>query len=285
MLTTLCALGFRIFSNPIANMLQKALSERHSAVLINLYSYGLLSIACVVNVCMADYNWNSYGFSFWNYVLLAGFLCTLGTVCLIKALQCGELSVLGPINSYKCLVGLLFGFVILGEIPNIKAILGVLLIICGSWFIFDTVKEGFSFRLFKRKDIILRFCALFLTGAEAAVLKKIILISSPAECFILWCFSGFAFSLILVLLLKKKLQPLFKKDLLSIFVIAVCLGLMQFSTNIVFEKLNVGLSLALFQLSSIVAIIFGYKVFKESYIVKKLIGAIIMIAGSCLILL
>ena len=285
MLTTLCALGFRIFSNPIANMLQKALSERHSAVLINLYSYGLLSLACVVNVCMADYNWNSYGFSFWNYVLLAGFLCTLGTVCLIKALQCGELSVLGPINSYKCLVGLLFGFVILGEIPNIKAILGVLLIICGSWFIFDTVKEGFSLRLFKRKDIILRFCALFLTGAEAAVLKKIILISSPAECFILWCFSGFAFSLILVLLLKKKLQPLFKKDLLSIFVIAVCLGLMQFSTNIVFEKLNVGLSLALFQLSSIVAIIFGYKVFKESYIVKKLIGAIIMIAGSCLILL
>lgn len=285
MLTTLCALGFRIFSNPIANMLQKALSERHSAVLINLYSYGLLSLACVVNVCMADYNWNSYGFSFWNYVLLAGFLCTLGTVCLIKALQCGELSVLGPINSYKCLVGLLFGFVILGEIPSIKAILGVLLIICGSWFIFDTVKEGFSFKLFKRKDIILRFCALFLTGAEAAVLKKIILISSPAECFILWCFSGFAFSLILVLLLKKKLQLLFKKDLLSIFVIAVCLGLMQFSTNIVFEKLNVGLSLALFQLSSIVAIIFGYKVFKESHIVKKLIGAIIMIVGSCLILL
>lgn len=285
MLTTLCALGFRIFSNPIANMLQKALSERHSAVLINLYSYGLLSLACIINVCMGDYNWVSYGFNFWSYVILAGFLCTLGTVCLIKALQCGELSVLGPINSYKCLVGLLFGFMILGEVPSVKAVLGVLLIICGSWFIFDTVKEGFSFKLFKRKDIILRFCALFLTGAEAAVLKKIILISSPEECFILWCFSGFVFSLILVLLLKKKFQPLFKKDLLSIFVIAVCLGLMQFSTNIVFEKLNVGLSLALFQLSSIVAIVFGYKVFKESHIIKKLIGAVIMIVGSCLILL
>ena len=285
MLTTLCALGFRIFSNPIANMLQKALSERHSAVLINLYSYGLLSLACIINVCIADYNWVSYGFNFWSYVILAGFLCTLGTVCLIKALQCGELSVLGPINSYKCLVGLLFGFMILGEVPSVKAILGVLLIICGSWFIFDTVKEGFSFKLFKRKDIILRFCALFLTGAEAAVLKKIILISSPEECFILWCFSGFIFSLILVLLLKKKFQPLFKKDVFAIFIIAVCLGLMQFSTNIVFEKLDVGLSLALFQLSSIVAIIFGYKVFKESNVIKKLIGAVIMIAGSCLILL
>ena len=285
MLTTICALCFRIFSNPIANMLQKTLVERHSAILINLYSYGLLSLACVINVCMVDYNFTSYSFNFWNYVILAGFLCTLGTVCLIKALQYGELSVLGPINSYKCLVGLLFGFVILGEIPSVKAILGVLLIICGSWFIFDTVKEGFSFKLFKRKDIVLRFCALFLTGAEAAVLKKIILISSPEECFILWCFSGFAFSLILVLLLKKKFQPLFKKDIFAIFIIAVCLGLMQFSTNIVFEKLDVGLSLALFQLSSIVAIIFGYKVFKESNVIKKLLGAVIMIVGSCLILL
>lgn len=285
MLTTICALIFRIFSNPIANMLQKSLSERHSAVLINLYSYGLLSLVCAGSLCFTDYNLISYGLDFWGYVLVAGFLCTLGTVCLIKALQCGELSVLGPINSYKCLVGLLFGFVILGEVPNAISILGVLLIICGSWFIFDTVQEGFSFKLFKRKDIILRFCALFLTGAEAAVLKKIILMSSPEESFILWCFSGFVFSALLMILFKKKIQPFFKKDLFAILIIAICLGLMQYSTNLVFKRLDVGLSLALFQLSSIVAIVFGYKVFKESNIVKKLIGAIIMIVGSCLILL
>lgn len=285
MLTTLCALGFRIFSNPIANMLQKALSERYSATLINMYSYGLLSLVCLVNVCIVDYNWVAYSFGLWGYVLLAGFLCSLGTVCLIKALQCGELSVLGPINSYKCLVGLLFGFMILGEVPSVKAILGVLLIVCGSWFIFDTVKGGFKFSLFKRKDIILRFCALFLTGAEAAVLKKIILISSPEECFILWCFSGFVFSALLMILFKKKIQPFLKKDLFAVLIIAICLGLMQFSTNVVFKHLDVGLSLALFQLSSIVTIVFGYKVFKESNIVKKLIGAVIMIVGSCLILL
>ena len=285
MLTTICALIFRIFSNPIANMLQKSLSERHSAVLINLYSYGLLSLVCAGSLCFADYNLISYGLDFWGYVLVAGFLCTLGTVCLIKALQCGELSVLGPINSYKCLVGLLFGFVILGEVPNAISILGVLLIICGSWFIFDTVQEGFSFKLFKRKDIILRFCALFLTGAEAAVLKKIILMSSPEESFILWCFSGFVFSALLMILFKKKIQSFFKKYLFAILIIAICLGLMQYSTNLVFKRLDVGLSLALFQLSSIVAIVFGYKVFKESNIVKKLIGAIIMIVGSCLILL
>ncbi len=60
---------------------------------------------------------------------------------------------------------------------------------------------------------------------------------------------------------------------------------MQYSTNIVFEKLNVGLSLALFQLSGIVAVILGYKFFNEGQLLKKIIGSIIMIAGSCLILM
>ena len=160
------ALFVRILSNPAANAVQKILAQRHSAVLINLYSYAFLSLFCFIPV--RGYDWAAYDLTYYLYVMLAGILCTLGSVCLIKALQYGEMSVLGPINSYKCLVGLVFGYVILGEIPTLQSFLGVLLIICGSWFIFDTVQEGFSFKLFLRKDIILRFCALFFTGCEAA---------------------------------------------------------------------------------------------------------------------
>lgn len=284
MLTAIFALIFRIFSNPIANVLQKSLSEKYSSILINLYTYTVLSLFCIGLLCVSNYDFLSYGINYWLYVIFAGFLCSLGTVCLIKALQCGELSVLGPINSYKCLVGLVFGWVILGEIPSVRSFIGLLLIVFGSWFIFDTVKEGFSFKLFKRKDIILRFCALFLTGVEAAVLKKIILMSSPEESFILWCFSGLIFSLLLMILLKRKIEVFYKKDLFYVFIIAICLGIMQYSTNIVFKYFDVGLSLALFQLSSLIAIIFGYKIFKENNFIKKFIGAVIMIIGSCLIL-
>ncbi len=285
MLTAFFALMFRIFSNPIANMLQKSLAEKHSSISINLYTYTILSIFCIGSLFVSDYNFSSYGIDYWGYVFLAGFLCTLGTVCLIKALQYGELSVLGPINSYKCVIGLLFAWVLLGESPSLSGLMGMILIVLGSWFIFDTVKGGAKLSLFKRKDIVLRFCALFLTGAEAAVLKKIILMSSPEESFILWCISGFVFSLLLMILFKKKKEVFLRKDLFCIFIIAVCLGVMQYSTNIVFKHLEVGLSLALFQLSSIVAIAFGYKVFRETNILKKIIGTVIMIIGSCFILL
>lgn len=283
MLEGVLALLIRILSNPLANMLQKIQAQKHNAILINVYSYFFLSLACVVPAMIND--WSIYGANYWSYVILAGILCTLGSICLIKALQIGEMSVLGPINSYKCIIGLIFGYLLLGEKPDLMGLLGVFLIIIGSWFIFDTVEKGLNYRVLLRKDIILRFCALFFTGCEAVVLKKIILMSSVTESLILWCFTGFIFSLILLFLFGIKPERLTGKETFGCFGIAVCLGLMQLTTNIVFERLNVGLSLALFQLSSIAAVIFGYKVFKEEHFLKKLGGTIIMIAGSCLILL
>ena len=40
----------------------------------------------------------------------------------------------------------------------------------------------------------------------------------------------------------------------------------------------------MFQLSTIVSIVLGYKIFHEESIVKKLVGALIMIVGSVLII-
>lgn len=282
MFTAIIALIARVLSNPAANMLQKKLAQNNSAILINLYSYLFLSIFCIYPAI--NNTWN-YDVSYWGLVILAGILCTLGSICLIKALQCGEMSILGPVNSYKCVVGLILGFLFLKEIPSFAGLVGVALIIWGSWFIFDTVQEGFSLALFRRKDIILRFCALFFSGCEAVVLKKIITMSSAFESFILWCFTGFIFTVVLMFIHRVQFKIFNLKNINTCFLIAICLGIMQLSTNIVFEHINVGLSLALFQLSSLVAVIFGYKIFHEKHFLKKLLGSVIMILGSCFILI
>ena len=65
----------------------------------------------------------------------------------------------------------------------------------------------------------------------------------------------------------------------------LCVGLAQFSTNYVFNTMNVSYALALFQLSLVLSVFFGFFFFKEKDIVKKLIGSFIMIAGSVLIIL
>ena len=175
MIRTIIALFLRIVSNPLANVYQKKICETNSSLICNFYTYFILGILCVPFALKVD--WGILPKEFWFYAITAGLLCSVGNACLVKALQIGELSVLGPINSYKSVVGMIIAIFILHEIPSLFGVLGVVLIIWGSWFVFDTQAEGFSLSLFKRKDILLRFTALILMGVEAVLLKKVILLS------------------------------------------------------------------------------------------------------------
>ena len=273
----------RIFSNPIASIFQKKLSSNYSAITINFYSYLFLCIYCLFNIdVIKPYIFNS---EFLLLVFVCGLLCTLGMICMIKAVNIGELSVIFPYNSYKSILGLIIAFFLLKEVPTFQSIIGVILIVFGSRYIFLDDTKSFNFSFFKRKDIQLRFLAMTLTATEAVLLKRIIVISSVEISFMFWCFMGLFWSLILLCICKKTLKISEVKDFSYILLISICLGLMQYSTNFVFERMHVGLALCLFQLSSVITVLFGWKIFKEKNIRTKLVGCIIMIIGSCFILI
>lgn len=281
MLTTFAVIT-RIFSNSVANLYQKKASNTSSSVVTNMIAYFIMSAICFIPATFV--NWSQYGLNFWLNVLFAGTLCTIGTIALIEALKIGELSVLAPINAYKSLVGLLGAFLLLGEVPCLKDLICVAFIILGSYFVLEQNDQKFSLRIFLRRDIRLRIFALLCSGVEAAFLKKIILLSSFDVCLILWCFSGFICSLI-IFLIKRESFDIKKESLSACSVIALMLLVMQLTTNYVFSKIEVGIALALFQLSSLVSLYFGYKVFHEQNMFKKIIGTVIMISAAIIILL
>ncbi|RKU58980.1 EamA family transporter [Parabacteroides sp. AF19-14] len=210
MILTSVAVISRVLSNPLGNVFQKQLTNRYNhPLLINFLTFLLLSVFCIIPAIQV--RWLELPFEFWKYCILAGIVGATGNGFLVKALQCGDLSVLGPINSYKSVVGIIVGIFLLGEIPNLWGIAEVHL-----------VKE------FKRIKI---------------------------------------------------------RDLFSYFYLVLCIGTMQYTTNYVFDHMEVGYALALFQLSTIVSIFLGYRIFKEENITKKLIGSVIMVAGSVMIIL
>ena len=65
--------------------------------------------------------------------------------------------------------------------------------------------------------------------------------------------------------------------------LALSTGLMQFTTLLAFGKLQVGYSLALFQLSSLISVLLGYRYFDERDIRRRLAASAIMVAGAVLI--
>ena len=282
------AVLLRILSNPLANVFQKQLtSKHHHPLLVNFLTYFLLAILCffiTVNIA-----WNQLPSDYWAYSVLAGIAGAIGNGFLVKALHKGDLSVLGPVNSYKSIVGMIIGIFLLGEVPNTWGLLGVLLIVYGSYFVLDTTSDRFSWALLKRPEIQFRIWAMILTAIEAVFIKKIILASSTAAAFISWCWFGALFSFLLLFLykldIKTEISKLHSKDISKYLLLVICIGTMQYTTTYTFDHMPVGYALSLFQLSIIVSVLLGYQVFKEQDIRKKLLGSVIMIAGSVIIIL
>lgn len=288
MLVTTISLLLRILSNPIGNVFQKKLTEQNNhPLLVNLQTFSILGILCIVPALQQD--WGQVSYLSWYYGVIAGIFGAVGNGFLVKALQGGDLSILGPINSYKSVVGILIGIVFLHEIPSIWGIIGIALIIYGSYFVLDTMKERFSWSLLKNKEIQYRIWAMILTAIEAVFIKKVILYSSTIVSFIFWCWFGAFFSFVLLFFFKVRLIKEIKQvklhHLLTYGFLVLSIGTMQYTTNYVFSHMNVGYALALFQLSTIISIFLGYRIFKEQNIKKKLLGAVIMIAGSVVIIL
>jgi len=272
MLNLVIGIIVRIFSNSYLNVFQKLLTSKGEfSSVVNFYTYlGLVILGFIFTPnpiftpdCLI-------------YISIMGLLGALGNFFIIKALSCGELSTLAPINSYKPIVALIFGFFLLNEIPNSRDILGMFLIILGTFFLTNS-------KIFFNKSTLFRFLALIFSGTEAIFIKKVILLTNISSAFLYWALAGLAFSILFVLFSKHPLKinkTNFKYQIALIFLVA----LMQYSTNYVFAKMNVAYALALFQLSTIVSVFLGVNIFKEKGLMRKLFASFVMIFGAIIII-
>ena len=284
MIGTVIATTLRIMSNSLANVYQKQLTANQvGAFFINFVMYFGLAICCIPLVLKT--NFSALPYSVWTNAILGGLCGAFGNSYLVKALGNGELSILGPINAYKSVVAMVVGIILLHEIPSLIGIFATFLIIWGSYFVFDTQEEGFSFALLRRKDIRYRIYALIFTAIEAVFVKNVILLTDINTSFFFWCFFGMIFTGLLALKSGQiKVAPKFS-IIKKLVLIIILMGTMQYSTNYVFSKINVSYGLALFQLSTIVSVFLGWHFFNEGQIRKKLIGSIIMVIGAVMLIL
>lgn len=278
---TFLAILIRIFSNSLSNVFQKQLTQQGvKPFVVNFMTYSGLSV-----ICLPFINSITFESGAMNSAVLGGLCGALGNNYLIKALEKGELSVLGPINAYKSVVAMIIGIFLLDEMPSLTGLLAVVLIISGSYYIFDTTEEGFSFSLLNKPAIRWRIYALVFTAVEAVFIKDVVLHSNVLTAFCFWCWFGALFSFINVLKHHEKFPKFTTSETIKLTAVIFCAGIMQYCTNFVFERMNVSYALALFQLSAILSVILGWKFFAEQHIVKKLAGTIVMVIGAVLLIL
>jgi drug/metabolite transporter (DMT)-like permease len=285
---TTVAIVVRIVSSPLSNVFQKQLTQRAAEPsFVSSATYGFLSLLTIA--FWSELDLVNLPMAFWWDVLVFNLIGVLGNVLLIKAIRTGELSVLGPVNAYKSVVSIVLGILLLNEIPSWMGVMGVLLIVVGSYVVLGSGQRGrgFSLDILKKPEIQLRLIALVCSAIEAVFIKRAMLLSSPTTTIVLWCVFGFLFSfgwVILTLRSRWKEQiAVLSSQKGTYAALFISTGLMQFSTNMAFGGTQVGYALALFQTSALLNVLFGYQFFKEKNIIQKLIGAAIMVTGAVLI--
>jgi len=287
---TLFAVVARIVANPVSNVFQKQLAQRSAHPLfIIAATHGLLTALALPFLLRTPLA--ALGAAFWTNMLIAVALAVVGNVLLVYALRSSDLSVLGPINAYKAVLSLILAIVLIGEMPTVFGMLGVASIVVGSFFVIDREPgqaHGSAIRQFVGEfGVRMRLGALVCSATEAVFLKRALLLSSPLTTFLLWAILGFPLAALAVGMLLRggvatemaRLEREWRRYLW----LATSTGIMQLTTLLTFATLQVGYSLALFQLSTLVTVYLGHRYFRERNIGRRLAGSVIMVAGAMLI--
>jgi drug/metabolite transporter (DMT)-like permease len=289
MLTALFVLA-RIVANPVSNVFQKQLTQRSANPLFIIgATHALLTLAALP--FLAGVRPVELGAAFWTNIGICAVLAVTGNVLLVYALQRTDLSILGPINAYKAVLSLVLAVFLLGEVPTAFGLTGVFLILAGSYFVVDRA-PGQPYRnafvqFYRDRGVQLRFAALAFSATEAVFLKRAILHSSPMITFLFWSILGLpvAAAAAVILLRGAVGQEMLRlgRHWRTYLWLALTTGLMQATTLLTFGTLQVGYSLALFQLSTLISVFLGYRYFEERNIRRRLLGSAIMVAGAVLI--
>jgi drug/metabolite transporter (DMT)-like permease len=292
LLTALFVL-LRVVANPAANVFQKQLAQRaaHPLFIIGA-THALLTLATLpMFAAGAGTRSLTLGAAFWINMGVCAVLAVAGNVLLVYALRSSDLSVLGPINAYRAVLSLVLGVFLLGEVPTAFGLAGVLLTVAGSAVVVDRVPgqthRTAVVRLFLEPGVQLRFGAMLLSATEAVFLKRAILLSSPVITYLFWTILGLPVAAVAIaLLLRGEIgsQSARLRDEWRTYVwLALTTGSMQLATLLTFGALQVGYSLALFQLSTLISVFFGHRYFNERNVGRRLAGSAVMVVGAVLI--
>lgn len=288
-MSALLIIAGRVLASPLVNVFQKKLTNRQiSPEFIVMMSY-LFFVVLSIPVLIIEQPF-SFSSEFWIYILLLGVIDIFGNMFLVRSLKSIDLSVFGPLNSFKPVFALFISIVVLNEIPSTVGVAGVVVIVMGSYLLaYNPATKKIKLRDIRLgRGVLFRFLAIALTSIAAVFSKKAIIMSSPLITLAYWSLIGFPVSLALFLRsgvpIKTEIQQALrlKQNFMFLFLSFFALQLL---TLLTFERIFVGYSLALFQLSGLISILFGYHFFKERNLKYRLAGAIVMCLGAMLIAL
>lgn len=223
---------------------------------------------------------------FWIALLIGGSMNVLTTILYMKAIKYSDLSITVPMVAFTPMFLLITSPLIVDEFPSFMGLIGVLLIVAGSYVLnIKEMNKGLISpikALLKEKGPKLMLLVAFLWSITSNIDKIGIQNSSP----ILWVVSVNVFIAMLlfpVMLSRRNIQ--ISKSLKALIPIGLCSAL-----ALIFQMTAISLTLVVYVISikrtnTLLSVLWGFLIFNEKGIKERMLGTVIMICGVLFITL
>jgi len=253
---------------------------------INSFGEAFFALPFLILALILFGSWADFGPGFWPAFSITLALNVVGSYLFMKSLSLEEMSSVLPLLSFTPVFLIFTSAVFLGEFPSFLGIFGIVLIVCGSYFL--NLKNGSGIlgpikSLLQSKGSQLMMITAFLYAFTSNFDKMAILNSNP---FTFLVTTRIAASVIFLILILKKSKVGIRGikinfNYLSIigFFSAISLLTQMLAINMAIVPYVISLK----RTSGFFGVIFGFLAFREKNFVPKIIGSVLMVAGVILI--
>lgn len=215
------------------------------------------------------------------FLILSGAATGASWLCYFKALSCGDVNKVVPIDKSSTVISVLLAIFLLGETDNLAVKLIATVFISVGIFLMVEKKETEQKQEKRQWALFASLSAVF--AALTSILAKIgidgvesNLATAVRTCVVL----VMAWLIVLIKGKQKQVKAVDKKELVFICISGVLTGASWLFYYSAIKHGKVSVVVPIDKLSIIVSIAFSYIVFKEKLSKKAFLGLVLMVAGT-----
>lgn len=229
------------------------------------------------------------GSKFLLALIVSGGINVITTILYMKAIKCSDLSLCAPITAFTPLFLLITAPLINREFPKTVGIIGVILIVIGTYVLnLKDKKEGLLMPikgLFKEKGVRYMFVVAFLWSISSSFDKIGVQNSSP----LIWSLTVALFVMIIlfpIMLFKSKNSlAVISPNMRKFFVVGIIYTLTTVTQMVAISMTLVAYVISIKRTSAVLSVVWGRLIFKENGFKDRLLGTVIMVVGVIMIVL
>jgi drug/metabolite transporter (DMT)-like permease len=229
------------------------------------------------------------GPGFYSAVLATAILNVASAALYFRALKLTDLSLAMPMVAFTPVFLIFTSLILLDEFPTPYGIVGIFLIVLGSYVLntgrndaglLDPFKE-----IIRNRGVLLMLFVAFLYSISSNFDKMVVLNSDPVfGSSMVFLLLGISFLLISIAT-KREIAKVYKKNLHKFIVVGLIIAFVVIPVNIALSMQIVPYVISLKRLNILFSVLYGGLLFKEKDVAKRLFGAFLMVAGTLVIIL